>query len=383
VAIVGLLGEVFYASGNIVLSLVATGIVAILFQPLRERVQHGVNRLLYGNRDEPYAVLSRLSHQLATTLEPEAVLPNIVETVARNLKLPYAAIELVNDAGNPHESLVITFGNPSACTLSLPLEYQGEKMGKLILAQRTPDEPFTPSEHRLLINIADQAGVAAHAFRLTRVLQRSREQLVTSREEERRRIQRDLHDGLGPALATMKLKLDSLQYLLPIDIGKSSELASDVAGDVQRALDDIRLLVHELRPPALDQLGLVAALREFATRLTCETGDCLQVEIEASPLPPLAAAVEVAAYRIVTEALTNVIKHAHARHCIVTITKDIPSSGIIVTIEDDGIGLQANAHATVGLRSMRERAEELGGKLAIESRVPSGTRVKAWLPWSE
>jgi len=166
----------------------------VLVQPLRQRLQRGVNRLLYGERDEPYAVLSRLGRRLEGTLAPDAVLPAIVETVAGALKLPYAAIALRE---GECLAVVAAFGQPVGDPLRLPLVYRHEAVGELLLAPRAPGEPFSPADRRLLDDLARQAGVAAHAVRLTADLQRSRERLVTLREEERRRLRRDPHDGLG------------------------------------------------------------------------------------------------------------------------------------------------------------------------------------------
>jgi signal transduction histidine kinase len=194
-----------------IISLIATGLVAVLFAPLRDRLQRSVNRLLYGQRDEPYAVLSRLGQRLEATLAPEAVLPTIVATVKEALKLPYAAIAL-DQEGRSIE--VATAGTLTIDPLCLPLTYQGETIGQLILAPRTPGEAFAPAEQRLLDDLAHQASVATAAVRLTADLQRSRERLVTAREEERRRLRRDLHDGLGPTLAGHSLKIGSARALL-------------------------------------------------------------------------------------------------------------------------------------------------------------------------
>ena len=372
VLLVGSLGAVFQSSGNFALALIATGLAALLVQPLRERLQRAVNRLMYGERDDPYTVLSHLSQQLKTTLAPTAVLPSITEAVARTLKLPYVALALNQD--NRLE-IAATYGLPSGAPLQLPLVYQAETVGRLYVAPRAPGESFTPSERRLLEDIALQAGVAAHAVRLTLDLQRARERLVTAREEERRRLRRDLHDGLGPQLASMTLTVAAARELLRHDMGAADTLLQELAGHTQAAIADIRRLVYALRPPALDDLGLVPALREQAEHYN-QAG--LRITISAPDhLPPLPAAVEVAAYRIVQEAITNVVRHARARTCTVRL---ILNEALEVEIKDDGVGMPVGTRAGVGLTSMRERTAELGGTCEIEPAAGSGTSIRARLP---
>ena len=187
---------------------------------------------------------------------------------------------------------------------------------------------------------------------------RSREHLVTAREEERRRIRRDLHDGLGPVLAALAMQADHARELTRRDPRKTEELLADITAQAQAAVADIRRLVYDLRPPSLDELGLVAALRAHAANLQSR----VEVVIDApAALPPLSAAVEVAAFRIAQEALTNVVRHAQARRCELRLVLD---DDLRLEISDDGIGLPAVPRAGVGLTSMRERAEEVGGMCA-------------------
>jgi signal transduction histidine kinase len=386
VLIVGSLGVLFQARGDLVISLLATGLVAVLFQPLRERLQRGVNRLMYGHRDEPYVVISRLSQRLDATLTPEAMLPAITETVAQALKLPYAAITL-KEAGQV--DIAASFGMPVDEPLEIPLVYQAETIGALILGPRAPGEPWVTADRDLLDELAHHAGAAAHAVRLTGDLQRSntelvtaRERLVTAREEERRRLRRDLHDGLGPALAALTLKVGAARKLLPRDQAAVDILLEELSDDIQATVADIRRLVYNLRPPTLDELGLIGAIREraaeYTTGIGTESGSGLRIVVDAPDrLPYLPAAVEVAAYRITQEALTNVAHHAQARICHVRLRLD---DTLQLEITDDGIGLVSERRAGVGLSAMRERAVELGGACAIERLTAGGTRVLAHLP---
>ncbi|HEU5086943.1 MAG TPA: sensor histidine kinase, partial [Roseiflexaceae bacterium] len=312
-----------------------------------------------------------LSEQLKATLAPGAVLPAIAEAVAQTLKLPYVALQL--SYGNRLE-IAAAYGQPTAQSVQLPLVYQAETVGQLLVAPRAPGETFTPAERRLLDNIALQAGIAAHAVRLTADLQRSRERLVTAREEERRRLRRDLHDGLGPQLASLTLTIAATREMLRHDVDAADALLQELAIHTQGAIADIRRVVYELRPPALDDLGLVLALREQAARysqgrlvICIEAPDCM---------PHLPAAVEVAAYRIVQEALTNVVRHAHASACCVRLAID---GEFVIEVTDDGRGIPTGTPHGVGLTSMQERVAELGGTFSLDT-APGETRIVAQLP---
>lgn len=394
VVVVGSFGALFQARGNLLISLVATGLVAVLFQPLRDRLQQSVNRLIYGERDDPYAVLIRLGQRLEATLAPGAVLPTIVETIAQALKLPYVAITVKRDEAF---TIAASYGERGDELISLPLVYQGEHIGELVLAPRISGETFSASDKRLLNDLTHEVGIAVHAVRLTadlqrltNDLQRSRERLVLTREEERRRLRRDLHDGLGPTLAALALTASTAGDLIPTDPTAATKLVTELQNEIRATVGDIRRLAYGLRPPTLDELGLVAAVREraaqfsFSRQAVSETGapSGLQVRVEApASLPPLPAAVEVAAYRIVQEALTNVTRHALAHTCIVRLS--LVDHVLQMEILDDGIGLPAERATGVGLLSMQERAAELGGSCVIEKRNGSGTSVCARLPLPE
>ncbi len=381
VLVVGGLGTLLQARGNLLISLFATGLVAVLFAPLRNRLQRGVNHLMYGDRDDPYAVLSRLGQRLEATLEPRAVLPVVVETVAQALKLPYAAIVLEGNGERDGYTVAAAYGSPVDSPLRLPLAYRNEPLGELLLAARAGEESFSASDRRLLEDLARQAGVAAHAVRLTADLQRARERLVSAREEERWRLRRDLHDGLGPQLSSQTLTIDAVRTLIRRDPDSAEALLLDLKAQAQDSISDIRRLVYELRPPALDDLGFVAALGEIGAR---QRQGGLDVSILApESLPPLPAAVEVAAYRIVQEAITNVGRHAEASVCFVSLEVDEDVGMLRLEVRDDGRGIGVNRGTGVGLTSMRERAEELGGSFTVDALPGGGTIVRARLPLPE
>jgi signal transduction histidine kinase len=367
-------GALFRAQGNIAVSLLATGLVAVLFQPIRSRLQRGVNRLMYGERDDPYAVISRLGRSLEATLAPEGVLPTLVKTIAQALKLPYAAIFLKEGEGF---SSAAAYGSPRGEPETLPLIYQREEIGRLVLSPRAPGEGFSDGDRSLLEDLARQAEVAVHAVRLTTDLQHSRERLVATREEERRRLRRDLHDGLGAQLAGLNVQAGALRRLIPTDPNAADELVVELRDELRSAIADIRRLVYDLRPPALDDLGLVEALRRLAERYGSKD-EPLSVLVEApEDISDLPAAVEVAVYRITQEALTNVARHAKARTCVVRL---LVNEDVTLEIVDDGVGIPAERSAGVGLSSMRERTSELGGSCVVQPTREGGTRVLVRLP---
>jgi signal transduction histidine kinase len=242
---------------------------------------------------------------------------------------------------------------------------------------------LTPADLRLLHDLAPQIAVAVQAVRLTAELkhltadlQQSRTRLITAREEERRRLRRDLHDGLGPTLASLTFKIDAARNLLTRESERADRLLEEVRDQTQETLSQIRRLVYDLRPPTLDELGLLSALREQAASYQHQG---LQILIEAPEcLPPLPAAVEVAAYRIAREALTNVVHHAQARHCLLRL--GLRDRVLTLQITDDGKGIAPEHHIGVGLLAMQERASELGGGCTITRGASGGTTIQVNFP---
>ena len=378
--VVGTASVFFGSSGNWLLALVATGLVAVLFQPIRDRLQRGVNRLLYGQRDEPFEVLTRLGQSLEQSAADTA-LPALVDTVAQALRLPY--VDLQERQGDRFVTVAAT-GRPVDDPVSFPMIYQAEEIGRLLVGSRTPGETLGAADEHLLRNIARQAGATVYDTRLTADLQRSRQQIVASREEERRRLRRDLHDGLGPSLASLLLEARVLRRMIREDPAAAEGLADEIQADIRATIDDVRRVVNELRPPALDDLGLVPALQVMAAKLgrSDDQGTPgLSVQVDApADLPSLPAAVEVAAYRIVQEGLANVLHHAQARQAVVRIWVN---GDLRVEVWDDGAGFQTRRRGGVGLISMRERAAELGGRCEISSTPGGGTLITATLPINE
>jgi signal transduction histidine kinase len=373
---VGIVSNYFQQrNASFIISFIATGVIAFLFEPIRERLQRGVNRLMYGERDDPATVLAKLSQRIDSAIAPDSVLQTIVDTLAQTLRLPYAAISLLDDAQAPR--LASTPNLPPSELRRVPLTYQTERVGELILAPRAPGESFSAADMDLLNIIAGQAGIAVHNLRLTQDLQRSREKLVAAQEEERRRLRRDLHDGVGPTLASLSQRIDTAADLVSTNPQASVELLKDLKGQVKNTVAEIRRLVYALRPPVLDEFGLVTAIREHLAQYSGPNG--IQITFDVTePLPPLPAAVEVAAYRIALEAFTNIINHAKASTSHIKVR--VESNLLLLEITDNGKGVSPDHRAGVGLTSMRERAAELGGDCLIENSPSGGTQVRARLP---
>jgi signal transduction histidine kinase len=354
-------------------SLLATGVAAIVALPLRDVLQRGVSRWVYGDRDEPVEAIRRLAERLALVADP-ALLPRVVvDTVAEALRLPYAGLELGTGSSS---RLVAERGQRGAEVVDRPLTFQGRAVGRLLVAPRDDADPLSTADLRLLDDLSRHVAVAADAARLTDDLRASRERIVTGREEERRRLRRDLHDGLGPALAGIGMRAEAAQTLLRGNREAAAQALDELHAESAQAIAEIRRLVDGLRPPAIDELGLIGALRLAADRLRAPGMATITVEAT-DPLPALPAAVEVAAYRIATEGLTNAVRHAGAT------TIDLRFDGrtdLTVVVEDDGRGLGAASVAGVGMASMHERAAELGGSFDIGPRPGGGTRIVARLP---
>jgi two-component system, NarL family, sensor kinase len=369
------IGAVVPQGAGFAASLLATGLAAIVALPVRDFLQRSVNRLMYGDRDDPYRALARLSRRLESTIEPLAIPAAIVESVAEALRAPYVKLEI----GPPDRvEMASSHGQPTGEPLSLPLVYGAESVGRLLIARRAPNENYSASDMRLLDGLARGAGAAVHSVRLTLDVIRSRERLVAAREEERRRIRRDLHDGLGPTLAAIGMRAEVASEMANRDPAAAAEVLNDLTAEVGGALIEVRRLVEGLRPPALDEVGLIGAISLQAERL----GSSTTFDVAADGvLPDLPAAVEVAAYRIAVEAMTNAARHASAHQCRVRIGfEGQGGAGLRLEISDDGRGLPGSVRPGIGLGSMRERAAEVGGTFHLGPGENGGTRVVARLP---
>jgi two-component system, NarL family, sensor kinase len=353
---------------------VAAVVALLIALPLREILQRRVNRLVFGDGDDTGRAMDRLGQRLADAVDTEQVLDSVAAAVRDALRLAWVQIDVhgtqVAIAGTPDTGIAAAGDRDrDGVRVELPLVFAGERIGRLV-ADTGPDRVLTVVERRLLGDLSRQVAPAAHAVSLSGDLARSRERLVAATEEERRRLRRDLHDGLGPALAGVVLGLQRTRTRVPSDPGMAQSQLDDLTRQVQDAVADVRRLVYGLRPPAVDELGLIGAITEQARAMG-------GVEVHGDVNGDLPAAVEVAAYRIALEAMTNSLRHGGSGWCRVGLELN---GALHVVIEDDGVGLPEQYRAGVGITSMRERASELGGTCSISRRDPSGTTVRAILP---
>ena len=372
VGLVALLDVLVRTRVNLGSAIVASIVVAFGFNPARIRLQRLIDRALYGDRRDPVRAVSAVGERLAGT--GTTGLPGVLEALCDSLRLPFAAVRF-----GPAEAAA--YGTAPELLHSVGLTYDGSPIGELIVGLRTGQRRLGSADLAVLELLAGPLALALHATALSAALQESRVGIVATREEERRRLRRDLHDGLGPVLTGIAFKADAARNLLSADPARAAELLDQLRADTTAAIGDIRRLVYGLRPPALDDLGLVGSLRQQSARLAQRPdGSSVAVRLDApDDLPPLPAAVEVAAYRIITEAMTNAARHSGATSITVRLALS-DGADLSIEVSDDGTRLGSSWQAGFGLISMRERAAELGGSCAAGPDPDGGGRVTASLP---
>ncbi len=350
---------------------IAVLVVIAVWRPLRTLVSDVVERLR--SRRRAYEALISLGRSLESSMVPDEVLPALARTIAAALELPYVAVEV----GRGDEVMAAAVhGEPQDEVMAVPLVHHHEVVGRLMVGTR-PDERLDTTDRRLLADLAGQAGAAAAGVRLTADLRLSRERLVTAREEKWRDVRHQLHDRLGP-LDGILLGIGAAANTLARGDGPGTDaLLARLKAELRSEIADIRALIEQLRPRSLDELGLVGALRRQAA-LSALPPRPLVVEVEAVDCGGLPSAVEVAAYQIVSEAVTNVRRHAGARRCQIQL--GVSAGWLEIEVVDDGLGLSPDCPEGVGLTCMRERATELGGTFSVEAAPGGGTRVCVELP---
>ncbi|KXK60750.1 hypothetical protein AWW66_17250 [Micromonospora rosaria] len=348
----------------------AVAVVVVGLLPLHEYVRSLLRLAVYGRGARPDQLVGLLNRRIGAAQLPEQVLAGAVTAIGEGMRVPFVQIRLTG-----REQPEATFGQlrPWSVT-TLPLAYQGRAIGELAVQPRGADETWSRRERRLLLGLVAQLGPSAASVRLTRQLQAARERLVHTREEELRRLQQDLHDGVGAALSGARMLTAAARNLVGEPAART--LLDQLAADLGNAAGELRNIIDDLRPPALDR-GLRPAL-EAAVRRHRRAD--LAVDLDApDDLAALPAAVEVATYRLVDEALTNVVKHAAAHRARVTVTRDPGHLSIEVVDDGAGPGPGPGRCDGIGLASMRQRCQELGGDFVVTGADP-GTRIHAHLP---
>jgi two-component system NarL family sensor kinase len=347
---------------------IAIALIAATLEPVRRWLRLTVDDVVYGHLDDGYTVITELNRQIDVGAPADSARadPSLARMIARTLNVPYVAIV----DGDTETSVVGTCPHDRDL-VDVPLTYQGGEIGHLYVAPRHAGTTLSNRDLKLLSDLAQQLGMSLYAIRASEQVQASRAALVTAREEERRRIRRDLHDGLGPTLASMKLQLTAVARLLETEPDRAAGLLDEVRDGMDETTADIRRLVYGLRPPLIDELGLIAALRNHPS---AHSG--LTLTVDPDRLPELPAAVEVALYRIASEAIHNAVRHSGGQQCRVSIK--VSGDEVQLRITDDGRGLPQPLVDGVGVSAIRERAAELGG--TVELTGDAGTTVTAVVP---
>lgn len=340
----------------------AAGLVAVGVVPLRDRLQRGVNRFVYGDRGDPLRALKRLGSPLGITSD-EALLPDVLSGVATALRVPGA--EVVGKGG-----AAAAVGLAGDRTVEVPLVMGGAEVGVLRLVPRAGETQLHSADRALLEALVPLLAAVLHAVELTAALRVEQERVVAATETERARLRQELHDGLGPSLTGIGLGLEALQA----KVG-GSELVDRLRAEAATSLEEVRRIIDGLRPGALESADLLSLLRLRAQHLSATTP--LRVTVLApGRLPALPPEVEGAALRIVEEALTNVVKHAGATSCVVTVALD---DALRLEVRDDGRGYDGPRAGGLGVASMGDRAQQLGGHCEVVG-AAEGTVVTAVLP---
>lgn len=342
-------------------------IVAVGLTPLRDRLQTGVDRLIYGERDDPMRAVLRMADDVAMSADPDELLPTVLATVMRAVRAPGAVIEGTD--GRP----VAVCGVP-ALSDELPLLIGGTVVGVLKVSRRSPSEPYGERDRLLLTALAQQVAIVVRAQELAEALEAERDRVLNATAAERSRLRRDLHDGLGPSLSGLGLGLEAVQSALTHDDpATAATLLQRLHEETGTAVTEVRRILDDLRPNVLDDVGLIPALRRQAEAASNE----VQVAMELGAVDGLSSELETVVYRIAQEALNNAVRHASAER--ITLRLATSDGRIALEVADDGAGFAGPRAGGLGLGSMKHRANAVGGTLTITS-GSSGTTVRADLP---
>ena len=356
-----------WLAGDVV-PIVAGLVVAAAAIPTHRLIRRLFDRFLLGTNGDPLTVAADLRATL--TAGPLDTLGDVSARLAHALRLPWVGFEdedggVVAEAGE----------RGTAAVLGVPVLTGGRRVGRLLAQERTAGEAFSPRDVTVLSEVADAAALVVRAVHADERLAESRQRLGTVRREERARLQRDLHDGLGPVLGGITLRAEAAHNLVSsgADPDRVVEQLESIGTDAEGAVAEIRRLIDELRPTALGEAGLAEAVEVAVASLA----DGLVRRVALDLPDALGSRTEVAAYRIVVEAVRNVVRHAEAH--TVTVEGRVEREELVLSVGDDGRGL-GEAPPGVGIRAMTDRATELGGSLTVRDHEAGGTEVIARLP---
>ena len=350
---------------------VAAALVAAAVEPVRRWVQRRVDRLVHGDAREPLSAVASVGGRIASPRDPELLLSSLLEGVVESLRLAGAAIDVTAD-GHPGTLTVGRLGD--ADDVALPLLVDDELVGALTVSPR-PGERLDQRTRRALDSLLPTLAVAALLAVKVGELAESRARLLTARDEERRAVRRELHDGFGPALAGIGYGLSAVRNLIGADPAKAVELLDRLGHEIDARVEDVRTLARDLVPPVLLELGLVAALEELAERYRT-SGVAFRMETDGDLDVPTSTATTL--YGLIAEAARNVVRHADATRCTISVRS--VGASVIAEVRDDGVGFDDVRVTGVGLQSMRERAQSLGGYLEIEHPAGGGSVVRVTAP---
>ena len=353
--------------GHPAAGVITAAVVAVGLTPLRDRLQTGVDRLIYGERGDPMRAVLRMADDVATWAEPDELLPTVLATVMRAVRAPGAVVEGIDGR------LLAACGAPAGGD-DLRLLVGGAAVGVLRVSRRTPGEPYGEQDWLLLTALAQQVAVVVRAQELAEALEAERDRVLNATVAERSRLRRDLHDGLGPSLSGLGLGLEAVQSALTHDDAETATaLLQRLHAETGTAVSEVRRILDDLRPSALDDVGLITALRRQAEAASSE----VLVALELGEVDGLSSELETVVYRIVQEALTNAVRHASAER--ITVRLETSEGRIALEVADNGAGFVGPRVGGLGLGSMRHRANAVGGSLTINS-GHTGTTVRADLP---
>lgn len=369
------------AGGGLALSIALTGAVAVVFQPLKRRLELLAAKLVYGKRSTPYQVLAQLARRLAETMATEDVIPRLAEAAALAVGAERCQVRVFASDGSP---IVRSWplGNDGAGTFSWigSIEHAGERVGELAI-QKAANDPLSPTEDALLADLALQAGPALQNFRLTARLRQQRAELEASRarivraeDEGRRRLERDIHDGTQQQLLALLARVQLGRRQLNRDPGEADRSLEEALEMGRQALTDLRDLVAGIHPAVLTDSGLVAAIEARTARIPLSARVHL---LGVGREDRYSQECEAAAYFVVCEALTNVIKHSGAHEADISLARR--DGSLAVEVVDQGRGYEPTALGS-GLQGIRDRVEALGGSFSIENSRDRGTRLLATIP---